>query len=139
MAWRIALLVVAVTVIALAGAALYLHQLDRYPLRAVPTLNRRAYAADACTERINQFTAQPQWESPEFVFYPTKSECIDAVLGTPGDVPRESAMASTVRSLNAHNRRRREIEWLVFAAVSAVVLFASAALLFWRPKPRPSN
>jgi hypothetical protein len=44
MFWRIALLVATVTVVALAGSALYLHQVDRYPLRAVPTFNPRRHA-----------------------------------------------------------------------------------------------
>jgi hypothetical protein len=133
MAWRVALLVVAVVALSLAGGAVYLRQVDRYPLRAVPRPDPRRNAAESCSQQLDFSGSTFVWSAPDGSSLETRSQCIDYVLAhhqAQPDVERPAIIR-----LNAHNRREREIEWLVFAAASAVILSAASASLFWRRRP----
>ena len=129
MAWRISLLVVALVALGLAGGALYVHQVDRYPLQAVPpaTLN----PARSCSQPAGMIGAG--WSAPDGVTYRTKRGCVVYVRASHQAAP--NPQRAIVERANAHNRREREIEWLAFAAAALVLTFAVAAGVFAR-RPR---
>jgi hypothetical protein len=132
--WRVVLLVGVVIALSLGGVALYLHQVDRYPLRAVPTLNSRANAARSCSlQSVPSFTTF-SWASPDGQTFQTKSDCADYVQAHKLAIPDRQPAA--IRSINSHNRREREIEWLEFAAAATVALAATSALLLFGRRRR---
>lgn len=133
MAWRIALVMVVLVALALAGGAVYLRQVDRYPLRAVPRPDPRRNAAESCSQQLDFGGSTFVWSAPDGSSLETKSQCIDYVLAHHQAQP--DAERPAIIRVTAHNRREREIEWLIFAAASAVILFVVSAALFWRRQP----